>query len=231
MATINLNISGLSAERIFLTANTTLTLLNGVDTQVLTLIVTQDSTGGHTLTFANASGTPSIATGANASTIMQLVYDAVTNSWITPSAAASGGSSLQSQATTFTAAQMIAAAGGTPQTILAGIAGKVIVALGFILEYKFGSAVFVISGGGGLTAGFAADIANDSSPIGTLSTGWLDQSVSQYFTANALDQNGPLSNYVGSPIVLSGNPSGGSISGGTGGQLFVTVLYTTITPS
>src|SRR5580693_3002708 len=93
MATINLNVSGLSAERVFLSANTTLTLLNGVDTQVLTLIVTQDSTGGHTLTFANASGTPSIATGANASTIMQLVYDAVTNSWITPSAAASGGSS------------------------------------------------------------------------------------------------------------------------------------------
>jgi hypothetical protein len=138
---------------------------------------------------------------------------------------------LQSQTVTFTAAQEIAAAGGTPQTILAGTAGKVNVVFAILLEYKFGSAVFVVTASGGITAGYAPDIAGGNSSIGTLSTGFIDQSVSQWFTGEGLDQAGPLSNYVNQPYLLGANPAGGSLSGGTGGTVIVTIYYTTVTPS
>jgi hypothetical protein len=259
---VNINCSGLASERIYLTSNSTLTLLDGTDGQVITLIITQDSTGGRSLTFENASGTPSIAQGANASTIMQLVYDQVTNTWIVPATAVTGGIEsantvyagpatgapaiptfraltaadlppgvLSSVSVTFTAAQIIAAAGGTPQTILAGIAGKVIVPFGLTLEYKFGSAAFVVTDSGGITGGFAEDIANGGGILGVLSTGFIDQTVSQYFTSSGLTSNGPLSDYVDEPLILGANPAGGSLSGGTGGEIVVTVYYLTITPA
>jgi len=259
---VNLNCSGLASERIYLTSNSTLTLLDGSDGQVITLIITQDSTGGRSLTFENASGTPSIAQGANASTIMQLVYDAITNTWIVPATAGTGGiesantvyagpatgspaiptfraltaadlppGALASVSVTFTAAEIIAAAGGTPQTILAGIAGKIIVPFALLLEYKFGSEVFTIVDSGGITGGFANDIANGGGALGVLSTGFIDQTVSQYFASSGLASEGPLSDYVDEPLILSANPAGGSLTGGTGGEIIVTVYYLTITPS
>jgi hypothetical protein len=87
-----LNVSGVSSERFYLTANTVLTLLDGVDGQSLVLIVTEDSIGGHTFSIVNSSGVPSILTTANTSTILQLVYDSVTGNWIPPMVSSTSGS-------------------------------------------------------------------------------------------------------------------------------------------
>jgi hypothetical protein len=86
-----LNVSGVSSERFYLTANTVLTLLDGVDGQSLILIITQDSIGSHTFSIANSSGLPSISTGANTSTILQLIYDAQTGLWNLPTTSSTSG--------------------------------------------------------------------------------------------------------------------------------------------
>lgn len=97
-----LNVSGVLANRIYLTADTTLLLLDGTDAQLLILIVTQDSTGGHALTISNSSGLPSISTSANASTVLQMVYDSVTGNWIPPAAAGEQASKIQTMRTSHT---------------------------------------------------------------------------------------------------------------------------------
>ena len=82
MATaLTVSTTGVLAERLILTGDITLTLGNGFDGQTFNLLVQQDSTGGHALTFVNADGAGDPSLTANATTAYTFVYDALGNVW------------------------------------------------------------------------------------------------------------------------------------------------------
>ena len=81
MANVTINVSGVNATRLVLTAATVLTITGGYDGQLLTLITQQDSTGSRALTYTNVPSGTTVDSAANSNTIQLLVYDGATGNW------------------------------------------------------------------------------------------------------------------------------------------------------
>jgi hypothetical protein len=83
MATLTLNPSGTSTQRVVLTASLTAFNINqGFDGQLLTVIFQQDATGSHTVTAGTSVTSVGTITGtASEDTINLYAYDALLGMW------------------------------------------------------------------------------------------------------------------------------------------------------
>lgn len=225
MAAISINASGISSERIYLTANTTLTILDGVDAQMLTLIVTEDAVGGHSLTFANASSTPSITTAAKATTIMQLVYDAVTNVWNVPATAIGGNFSVATLA--LTSAQILALNGTPVQIVAAPGAGKLLVPIFATFEYKFNSLAYANVTSSAIVIAPSGLLGTTDEPIQAPAEGFIDQTASQFAMFPGNSVTGALTAYSNAALLVANEEGSGEFTTGDG-TLIITLWYTTL---
>jgi hypothetical protein len=90
---VTIDVSQSNAWKVILTANvTSLTLRNPQPGQIISVLFTQDATGGRTVTFGgNIVTTLSVTSTASASTLALFQYDGNTNTWFTISGGASSG--------------------------------------------------------------------------------------------------------------------------------------------
>jgi hypothetical protein len=91
VATVNVS-GGQNSFRVFLSANvTSFKFTNPTPGQIVTVLFTQDSTGGRTVTFASGiTGAGTVTSTAGASTVLQFQFDANSNTWFGVSSSTSG---------------------------------------------------------------------------------------------------------------------------------------------
>jgi hypothetical protein len=85
--------AGQTSFKIFLSANvSSFSFINPTPGKNVTVLFTQDSTGGRTVTFAsNISNTPTITSTANATTVQAFQFDSNSNTWFGVGSSGTGG--------------------------------------------------------------------------------------------------------------------------------------------
>src|SRR5208337_2656055 len=81
--------------KIILTAATSVVINNARGSQPLSIIFTENATGGWAVTWpANVPSNPSVATTANTSTLISLLFDSVSGTWLPSSSSGSSATSV-----------------------------------------------------------------------------------------------------------------------------------------
>ena len=212
MATaLTVSTTGVLAERLILTQDTTLTLGTGFDGQSFNLLIQQDSTGGHALTFTNADGVGDPSLTANATTSYSFVYDALGNVWNKNGFPSSASLETASQATfRLIDAELTLGYQGTTTVTgsVASVRGNTTIASGTTV----GGTSFVYGTQGKLTV---VGSLTSTSEVQTALLGQLDLS-------NCTSQTSPI-------CAIWGDCGATMSSGVTVGSIDIAVLYNTTT--